>query len=413
MRHTPPRHLLLVVLLGLHGCVVLQAEDFSSDIAIELFRPDNSPVLEGDTVSGTLRGQVTVQNSIMQHAQFYKNFRILIPDEAGQLIDSNDWLRTFTLDTSEFYDGENLISVHVHPVNTPGTPYIADMSVQAFKIVTANGRAAPRGDVQLPTMTIDPTMMSLLSSSLLDSKSFYTDYDAVTVFDDGRKIDVDQRGGESNSAQVIPHLGTSILGRFRWTDRALPFGDSMGRLITRAHLINFQTTTDTPARIVFFFNDACGRANYAFYNFMLPALSPEARRVYPLPSTDAKILNVSQGDEIVIPDDGVFSLQVEVTNPGRLGFEFATLSTWVGNRSVAATDLRPLIRAMTPGQTSVVVNVKIPAAEIQKLQVSRDGGAGATAFALWNDFDRFRDSNLPASEHVHVSSIRTSSYPWP
>ncbi len=413
MRHTPPRHLLLVVLLGLHGCVVLQAEDFSSDIAIELFRPDNSPVLEGDTVSGTLRGQVTVQNSMMQHAQFYKNFRILIPDEAGQLIDSNDWLRTFTLDTSEFYDGENLISVHVHPVNTPGTPYIADMSVQAFKIATVNGRAAPRGDVQLPTMTIDPTMMSLLSSSLLDSKSFYTDYDAVTVFDDGRKIDVDQRGGESNSAQVIPHLGTSILGRFRWTDRALPFGDSMGRLITRAHLINFQTTTDTPARIVFFFNDACGRANYAFYNFMLPALSPEARRVYPLPSTDAKILNVSQGDEIVIPDDGVFSLQVEVTNPGRLGFEFATLSTWVGNRSVAATDLRPLIRAMTPGQTSVVVNVKIPAAEIQKLQVSRDGGAGATAFALWNDFDRFRDSNLPASEHVHVSSIRTSSYPWP
>lgn len=413
MRHTPPRHLLLVVLLGLHGCAVLQAEDFSSDIAIELFRPDNSPVLEGDTVSGTLRGQVTVQNSMMQHAQFYKNFRILIPDEAGQLIDSNDWLRTFTLDTSEFYDGENLISVHVHPMNTPGTPYIADMSVQAFKIVTANGRAAPRGDVQLPTMTIDPTMMSLLSSSLLDSKSFYTDYDAVTVFDDGRKIDVDQRGGESNSAQVIPHLGTSILGRFRWTDRALPFGDSMGRLITRAHLINFQTTTDTPARIVFFFNDACGRANYAFYNFMLPALSPEARRVYPLPSTDAKILNVSQGDEIVIPDDGVFSLQVEVTNPGRLGFEFATLSTWVGNRSVAATDLRPLIRAMTPGQTSVVVNVKIPAAEIQKLQISRDGGAGATAFALWNDFDRFRDSNLPTSEHVHVSSIRTSSYPWP
>lgn len=413
MRHTPPRHLLLVVLLGLHGCAVLQAEDFSSDIAIELFRPDNSPVLEGDTVSGTLRGQVTVQNSMMQHAQFYKNFRILIPDEAGQLIDSNDWLRTFTLDTSEFYDGENLISVHVHPMNTPGTPYIADMSVQAFKIATVNGRAAPRGDVQLPTMTIDPTMMSLLSSSLLDSKSFYTDYDAVTVFDDGRKIDVDQRGGESNSAQVIPHLGTSILGRFRWTDRALPFGDSMGRLITRAHLINFQTTTDTPARIVFFFNDACGRANYAFYNFMLPALSPEARRAYPLPSTDAKILNVSQGDEIVIPDDGVFSLQVEVTNPGRLGFEFATLSTWVGNRSVAATDLRPLIRAMTPGQTSVVVNVKIPAAEIQKLQVSRDGGAGATAFALWNDFDRFRDSNLPASEHVHVSSIRTSSYPWP
>ena len=146
---------------------MLQADDFSSDIAIELFRPDNSPVSEGDTVSGTLRGQITVHNSMTQHAQFYKNFRILIPDEAGRLIDSDKWVRTFRLDTSEFYDGENLISVHVHPMNTPGTPYIADFSVQAFAIVTANGQAAPSGDVQLPTMTIDPTMMSLLGTGEL------------------------------------------------------------------------------------------------------------------------------------------------------------------------------------------------------------------------------------------------------
>ena len=173
MRNRPSQYLLLAVLLGLGGSAVLQADDFSSDIAIELFRPDNSPVLEGDTVSGTLRGQITVHNSMMQHAQFYKNFRILIPDEAGQLIDSNEWVRTFALDTSEFYDGENLISVHVHSMNMPGTPYIADFAVQAVKIVTANGQAAPSGDVQLPTMTIDPTMMLLLGSSLLDSKSFY------------------------------------------------------------------------------------------------------------------------------------------------------------------------------------------------------------------------------------------------
>ena len=83
MRNTPSQYLLLAVLLSLRGSAVLQADDFSSDIAIELFRPDNSPVFEGDTVSGTLRGQITVQNSMMQHAQFYKNFRILIPDEAG------------------------------------------------------------------------------------------------------------------------------------------------------------------------------------------------------------------------------------------------------------------------------------------------------------------------------------------
>ena len=144
-----------------------------------------------------------------------------------------------------------------------------------------------------------------------------------------------------------------------------------------------------------------------------PALSDEARREYPLPSTDAKILNVSQGDEIVIADDGVFSLKVEVSNPRLLGREFSTLSTWIGNRSVATTDLTSLIRTMRAEETSVIVTVEIPATEVQKLQESRDGGVDSTAFVLWNDFDKFRDSSLPASEHVHLNSIRTESYPWP
>ena len=198
-------------------------------------------------------------------------------------------------------------------------------------------------------------------------------YKAVTVSDDDGRIDVDQdEDRSSNRAQVIPHLGTSVLGRFRWTDRTLPFGESLGRLIRRAHLVNFQRHTDTPARIVFFFNDSCGRANYGFYRFTLPALSDEARREYPLPSTDAKILNVSQGDEIVIADDGVFSLKVEVSNPRLLGREFSTLSTWIGNRSVATTDLTSLIRTMRAEETSVIVTVEIPATEVQKLQKSRD-----------------------------------------
>ena len=236
---------------------------------------------------------------------------------------------------------------------------------------------------------------------------------AWVILDDGR-IDVDQdEDRSSNRAQVIPHLGTSVLGRFRWTDRTLPFGESLGRLIRRAHLVNFQRHTDTPARIVFFFNDSCGRANYGFYRFTLPALSDEARREYPLPSTDAKILNVSQGDEIVIADDGVFSLKVEVSNPRLLGREFSTLSTWIGNRSVATTDLTSLIRTMRAEEMCVIVTVEIPATEVQKLQKSRDGGLDSTAFILWNDFDKFRDSSLPASEHVHLNSIRTESYPWP
>ena len=391
----------------------LSADDFSSDIVIELFRPDTSRVEAGDTVVGPLTGKVTIRNSVTQHAQFYKNFRVIHPNEPGPMIDSPAWVRTFTLDTTEFYDGENLISVHVHPHNTPEQPYISDFSVQAFRIVTANDNPAPSGDVRLPTISIDATIMGLRNSVLMQSKSLYTDYDAVSVFDDGVKIDVDQHEYQSNKAQVIPHLGASVLGRFRWTDRTLPFGDSLGRLITRSNLVNFQTDQDTPARIVFFLSDASGRANYGFYDFTLPALSPAVRRAYPLPSTNATILNVSQGDEIVIPDDDVFTLKVEITNPRLLGNEYTTLSTWVGNRSVAATDVTPLLRNLPADETRVVVNVDIPASEIQKLQDSRDGGPDSTAFALWNDFDRFRDSNLPVSGHVHLSSIRTMSYPWP
>ena len=108
---------------------------------------------------------------MMQHAQFYKNFRVISTHEDGHLIDSSDWVRTFSVDTSEFYDGENLISAHVHPMNVPGQPYIADFSVQAFKIVAENDNPAPTGDVRLPTLTIDPSMMLLLDSTLLGSKS--------------------------------------------------------------------------------------------------------------------------------------------------------------------------------------------------------------------------------------------------
>ena len=188
MTHDSARYLVLTLCVGLCGPSLLGADDFSSDIVIELLTLDESPVIEGDTVSGTLTGKVTIRNSMMQHAQFYKNFRVISTHEVGHMIDSSDWVRTFSVDTSEFYDGENLISAHVHPMNVPGQPYIADFSVQAFKIVAENDNPAPTGDVRLPTLTIDPSMMLLLDSTLLGSKSVYTDYEAVTVSDDDGRM---------------------------------------------------------------------------------------------------------------------------------------------------------------------------------------------------------------------------------
>ena len=46
------------------GSSVLQANDFSSDIAIELFTRDDSPVREGDTVSGTLTGKIRLATEV-------------------------------------------------------------------------------------------------------------------------------------------------------------------------------------------------------------------------------------------------------------------------------------------------------------------------------------------------------------
>ena len=402
----------VVALLAL-ACApsVLVADEFDPNIEIRLFTDDGEPVSAGEAVSGRLTGTVTVRHARGQHARLYENFRVITPREAGHLVDSDPWVRSFELDTTTLYDGENLVSVHVHPMNAPGRPYIADFSVQAVTIVTENDNPSPSGDRRLPTVTIDPSMMLLVDSDLLDSKSLYTDYEAVTVSDDAGRIDVDQDEHRSNRAQVIPHLGASVLGRFRWSDRTLPFAESLGRLIRRAHLVSFQRTEDTPARVVFFVSDASGRASYGFYRFTLPALSKDGRDANPLPSMDARILNVADGDEIVVADDGAFILEVEVTNPRLLSREFPTLSTWVGNRSVAKTNLAPLVRAMGPDETRLTVDVEIPASEIRKLQESRDGGVGSTAFVIWNDFDKFRDANLPASAHVHVNSIRTASHP--
>ena len=375
MTHNLARPVIVVLLTVLSAPSLLSADEFDPSIDIELFS-DDAPVTEGATVAGCLTGRVTVRGARGQHAQLYQNFRVIDPQEDGHLIDTDLWVRT-------------------------------------FRIVTENGNPAPTGDTRLPTVTIDPSMMLLLDSTLVGGKSLYTDYDAVTVSDDAGRIDVDQHEHMSNRAQVIPHLGASVLGRFRWTDRTLPFAESLGRLIRRAHLVNFQRSKDTPARVVFFVSDASGRANYGFYRFTLPGLSEEARRAHPLPSMDARILNVADGDEIVVADDGGFILEVEVSNPRLLSREFSMLSTWVGNRSVARTNLTPLVRAMDAAQTSVTVEVEIPASEVSKLQESRDGGVDSTAFVIWNDFDRFRDASLPTSAHVHVNSIRTASYPWP
>ncbi|PWG74673.1 hypothetical protein DF186_16665, partial [Enterococcus hirae] len=89
----------------------------------------------------------------------------------------------------------------------------------------------------------------------------------------------------------------------------------------------------------------------------------------------------------------------KVKNAQVLSTEFPVLSTWIGNRSVAETNISSQVAELQPGQSSFIVNVEIPAVEISKLQNSRFGGRDTVAFAIWNDFANSSSLNLPVSEH--------------
>lgn len=385
---------------------LLKAGDYSDDITIEIFDSNGNPVAQGDTVSGTVTGRVTVVNSMMQHFQLYQNFRPLHTIETGHMIDSSPWVRAFTVDTTSFYDGENLISTHVHPMNMPGEIYNTDFKVQVFRIYASNSNPAPNGDTQLPYMTMENDVVQYGFSGSTPGEVISNYTNSITVNDDFGPIDIEHTSSVSRKAQVITHLGSSVLGRFRWLQLTPPFGDSDGRFLEGCDLINFQSDEAYEARMVFFFNDDCGRANYAFHTFNIPALDPADRQDFPLPDLDAVILNAHQGDIIIIPDGGSHTVQVEVRNVNALKDHYSKLSLWVGNRFVDVVDLAPYYAAMNPGETGFIVEAEIPATEIVKLQNSRQGGVDSTAFALWVDLAQTNGRNLASSEHVHLTSIR-------
>jgi len=385
----------------------------NTDIVIELFDSNGEQILPGQTVSGVITGKATFINKMGQHAQFYQNFRTLPINGTSHMINSNQWERTFSVNTASFFDGENLISMHVHPMNIEGQPYITQFNVGHFKIVTANNNPSPNGDTQLPSMSIDKTKIVISPSSLLPGHILDSIDGAFIVNDDLGSIDIDQDSSFSNKAQVIPHLGASVLGRFRWLGSSPPWGEDFQHdIFGDVHLINFQKDSKYRATMVFFFNDDSGRANYGFYSFDMPALADTDRGEFTLPSLNSNILNVSQGQEIIIPEGEDFILQVQVNVSDVMAEQFLFMSTWVGNRSVARTRLQTYIANMSEGETSFIVDVKIPEAEIRKLQDSRQGGKDSVAFAIWNDFSQLSSglntNNLPSSEHVHVSMIRTA-----
>ncbi|MFT5123219.1 MAG: outer membrane protein assembly factor BamB, partial [Verrucomicrobiales bacterium] len=376
----------------------------------EVFQ-DGLPVYEGVPVGGTVTGRVRFYNAEGQHVQFYKNFRTLKTDQHGHNAGPDGWERTFVLDTSDMYDGENLLSVHVHPHNVPGVPYQTDFYYATFMLVTTNGVPAPDGDWTLPGLGLDPEGIFVDHLPLAELQ---VTTDPVLTDDVGFALTIDQSELSSRGGQAITHIGGSVLGRFRWGGRTPPFAE---RSMFGGNLLHpFQRDTARSGRIVIFFSDKVGRANYAHHDFVIPSSSspPPENAFDPL---DAHILNLHQGEQLIIPEGESYGLDVLITGASNGGItgKYDTLFAWVGNRAVSQLDLKPHFAALAPGETSFRVALSIPSDEVKRLQEARHPGAYSTAFAVWLDFSTGvpTDDSLPSSEHVHLDSVRTMGFPFP
>lgn len=369
---------------------------------------NGQPVSQGQTVSGVVNITVTVTNGIDMHVATYGNMIFLPFNEPGHRADAPVWSHTTQVDTRRFYDGENLLSVHVHPHNHAGEAYIANFIFGTFKLVSANSNPAPNGDRLLPTLTVSSGFTDW--TPRLIGGEYYLSGDA-SVVDDKTSSGVGRDRLTAAPVQIIAHLGESVLGRFRWNTLTPPFGDQS--LVSDCHLRPFQHDIEFDAKVVFFFTDGAGRANYATRTFRMPALPPSPAVDLPQPLLDAKILGLGDGGTLRVPDGGTAPLYIQVSNLVPGAWTYPEMTTWIGNRAVTVTDLLPYVRSLPDGATSVIVEVPIPADEVQRLQAARQGGEMSTATPIWLDFNKSNIPCLPASSHIHLNSVRTTSYPWP
>jgi hypothetical protein len=365
-------------------------QPYATKVRIDVFK-DGRPVAEGEPVGGRITAKVTVTEGQGQHAQFYGNFIVLDPIDGGVMIDADPWIRTLELDTSMFFDGENLLSAHTHPHNVPGRPLNTDLAFGTFKVVAENGRPAPQEDRLLPSLNIQDNLEGLWKPDAQGGL-------AIGI----AGISDDVKAGN----QIIVHLGSSVLGR--WSTLA---GQADGFIASDVALVYFQREKPVPARLVFFISDAVGRANYAYKEIVLPPLAPGARDTYPLPAPDARILDIDQGDSIVVTDAEDQIVRIEVSHLPKLSptaYGGPRLRLWSGNQIVAITPLLPYIEKLKPGETSFIVETPIRVLALRE-QEKYTYGPGATARALWTDI-RYEENgtvkNFPTADHVHLSSLR-------
>lgn len=321
----------------------------SSEPFIQILEPG-----EGSDLSGEATIRINVEGGKGQMVAIYFDMVGLSHD----MIMEDTYYKTVEVDTSNHYDGEHLINVHVHPKS--GTAF----HVRKLKITTNNGNPAPNGDWLLPDLEILHHKYQT-DANLLSTR--------VHLKDDG----------PIEGAQVLPHINTAI-GRPA-AGPALEDNDTVRTEkrfspIYRVHLLPFQTNQPQETTIWFFITDAVGRANLIDSKVFIPANTAE-QQIVPLPK--AEIVNMEMFQDF-LPE----KVHVKLENS-----HMATdLVLWLGDK---------VLNRFPLNGTETEVEIPVKLGRLSKFFEPKVGES-ARATAVWLEF-RPKISEFP--ELAKVSGL--------
>ena len=338
---------LLVLVMGVVAPPVMGAStDPESAPSIKILHPEKGDVLSGKVIIG-----VNVDDGKGQMGAIYFDMVGL----THEMIMQDSFYAEVVVDTADYYDGEHLINVHVHPHSGN------EFHIGKLKIVTSNDNPAPNGDLKIPQLKII-------------KKKIVTDANLLNIrvqLDDDSPIE----GG-----QVLAHINRAI-GRAS-SGKKLDMGDSeptqkQFQGVYRVHLLPFQTDKSKKITVRFFVTDAVGRANLVSTNVRIPARTAEQQNVE-VPS--GKLLNVEPFQEF-IPE----KVHVKLENA-----HMATeVLLWLGDKRINKVSLKG-----TETEVHIPVNVK----RVKEVFKGKIGGP-SRATAMWIEF-RPKVSEFPELSKV-------------
>ena len=361
-----------VLLMAVMAQSVMAASTNSDPLpSIKILDPEEGAVLSGKVTIG-----VSVDGGKGQMGAIYFDMVGL----THQMIKQDSFYTTVVVDTTEYYDGEHLINVHVHPHSGN------EFHVGKLKVVTSNDNPAPNGDVEIPQLKIIKKKM-LTDANLLNIR---------VQLDDDSPIE---------GAQVLAHINRAI-GRAS-SGKNLDMEDSDPKQkhfqgVYRVHLLPFQSDKPKKTTIRFFITDAVGRANLVSTNVLIPARTLKQQNV-DVPS--GKIMNIDSFQEF-IPE----KVHVKLENAHMA----SDVLLWLGDKRIKKVSLEG-----TETEVHIPVNVKM-VKEFFKTKI----GEPSRATAVWIEFrpkvsafpqlselavkapsDLPKNISVPVLGHTHINPV--------